>query len=214
MKHGQRPGAQHWPSGYQHGQGIPAEPRRHARGKSWPARHKALTAILGCVALLSAIVAVSSRGFSAPPPIRGATVALTASASPSGGKTPARTAGKATEKKTPKKHEPKKKHHPKKKHQKAKAAPAKHTHAPATKAPATQAPATPAPATQAPATQAAAPPAPSSAAPAGCYPLTDGGNCYKPGEYCRDSDHGDSGVAGDGEAITCADNDGWRWEPV
>jgi hypothetical protein len=22
-----------------------------------------------------------------------------------------------------------------------------------------------------------------------------------------------SGVAGDGEAITCEDNDGWRWEP-
>jgi hypothetical protein len=37
--------------------------------------------------------------------------------------------------------------------------------------------------------------------------------CYEPGEYCRDSDHGSSGVAGDGEAITCEDNDGWRWEP-
>jgi hypothetical protein len=47
----------------------------------------------------------------------------------------------------------------------------------------------------------------------GCYPLTNGGNCYEPGEYCRDSDHGVSGVAGDGEAITCLDNDGWRWEP-
>ena len=29
---------------------------------------------------------------------------------------------------------------------------------------------------------------------------------------CRDDDHGASGVAGDGEAITCEDNDGWRWE--
>jgi hypothetical protein len=44
--------------------------------------------------------------------------------------------------------------------------------------------------------------------------LTDGGNCYEPGEYCRDSDHGASGRAGDGEAITCEDNDGWRWEPT
>jgi hypothetical protein len=50
--------------------------------------------------------------------------------------------------------------------------------------------------------------------PAGCYPLTSGGNCYEPGEYCRDNDHGASGVAGDGERIICADNDGWRWEPA
>jgi hypothetical protein len=47
----------------------------------------------------------------------------------------------------------------------------------------------------------------------GCYPRTDSGNCYEPGEYCRASDHGASGVAGDGEAITCEDNNGWRWEP-
>ena len=58
------------------------------------------------------------------------------------------------------------------------------------------------------------PPPPTTAAPASCYPMTDGGNCYEPGEYCRDSDHGASGVAGDGKAITCADNDGWRWEPT
>lgn len=49
--------------------------------------------------------------------------------------------------------------------------------------------------------------------PPSCYPLTNGGNCYEPGEYCRNSDHGASGVAGDGEAITCAYNNGWRWEP-
>ena len=48
---------------------------------------------------------------------------------------------------------------------------------------------------------------------ASCYPLTNGGNCYEPGEFCRASDHGASGVAGDGEAITCEDNNGWRWEP-
>jgi hypothetical protein len=55
-------------------------------------------------------------------------------------------------------------------------------------------------------------PAPASTAPASCYPLSNEGNCYEPGEYCRDSDHGVSGVAGDGEAIMCEDNDGWRWE--
>ena len=48
---------------------------------------------------------------------------------------------------------------------------------------------------------------------AGCSPLSDEGTCYEPGEYCRDADHGTSGVAGDGKAITCEDNDGWRWEP-
>lgn len=47
----------------------------------------------------------------------------------------------------------------------------------------------------------------------GCYPLTNSGGCYEPGEYCRDSDHGASGIAGDGEPITCEDNNGWRWEP-
>ena len=64
-------------------------------------------------------------------------------------------------------------------------------------------------------------PAPQTTAPAaapatssGCHPLTNAGNCYEPGEYCRDSDHGASGVAGDGKAIICEDNDGWRWEPA
>jgi hypothetical protein len=47
-----------------------------------------------------------------------------------------------------------------------------------------------------------------------CYPLTNAGNCYEPGEYCRTRDHGASGVAGDGEPITCEDNNGWRWEPT
>ena len=47
----------------------------------------------------------------------------------------------------------------------------------------------------------------------GCSPMTDAGGCYEPGEYCRDTDHGISGVAGDGESITCEDNNGWRWEP-
>lgn len=55
---------------------------------------------------------------------------------------------------------------------------------------------------------------PTSTAPVGCHPLTNGGNCYEPGEYCRTSDHGVSGVAGDGEAIICEYNNGWRWEPA
>jgi hypothetical protein len=47
-----------------------------------------------------------------------------------------------------------------------------------------------------------------------CYPLTNGGNCYEPGEFCRTSDHGASGLAGNGEAIECRDNNGWSWDPV
>ncbi len=49
--------------------------------------------------------------------------------------------------------------------------------------------------------------------PTGCYPRTGSGNCYEPGEYCSDADHGMSAIAGDGEAIVCENNDGWRWEP-
>jgi hypothetical protein len=58
-------------------------------------------------------------------------------------------------------------------------------------------------------------PPPSSSAPppvASCYPLTNGGNCYESGEFCRDSDHGVTGIAGNGEKIICEDNNGWRWE--
>jgi hypothetical protein len=50
-------------------------------------------------------------------------------------------------------------------------------------------------------------------APTGCHPLSSGGNCYEAGELCSAADHGLSGVAGNGEAITCEDNNGWRWEP-
>jgi hypothetical protein len=57
-------------------------------------------------------------------------------------------------------------------------------------------------------------PPPSSPTPAGCHPLSNEGTCYEPGEFCRDSDHGVTGVAGDGKTITCEDNDGWRWEPA
>ena len=56
----------------------------------------------------------------------------------------------------------------------------------------------------------ASPPPP----PPACYPRSSAGNCYEPGEYCPTADHGLSGIAGDGKAILCEDNDGWRWEPV
>ena len=56
------------------------------------------------------------------------------------------------------------------------------------------------------------PPAPQPAA--SCYPISDEGTCYEPGEFCRDDDHGMTGLAGDGETIICEDNDGWRWEPA
>jgi len=54
-------------------------------------------------------------------------------------------------------------------------------------------------------------------APAGCHPKTASGSCYEPGEFCRDSDHGVVGVAGNGEAIKCEDTGSgtvWHWEPV
>ena len=47
-----------------------------------------------------------------------------------------------------------------------------------------------------------------------CHPLTNSGKCYEPGEFCRNSDHGRFGVAGNGERIRCENNNGWRWEPV
>jgi hypothetical protein len=66
----------------------------------------------------------------------------------------------------------------------------------------------------APSTAPAATPTQAAPTPAGCHPLSNEGRCYEPGEYCREDDHGTSGVAGDGKAITCEDNDGWRWEPA
>lgn len=78
---------------------------------------------------------------------------------------------------------------------------------PITTAPANPPP-PPVPTTQAPQ------PAPTTAQVQGCYPLTSGGNCYKPGEYCRNSDHGATGTDADGDAIKCEYNNGWRWERV
>ncbi len=88
---------------------------------------------------------------------------------------------------------------------------------PRTSAPAAQASAPSRTAPAAPPTGHAAPPPPpptTAAAAPHCYPLSNEGTCYEPGEFCRDADHGASGVAGDGKAITCEDKDGWRWEPT
>lgn len=56
-------------------------------------------------------------------------------------------------------------------------------------------------------------PAPQSSNNEDCYPLSNAGNCYEAGQYCRHSDEGDTGVAGNGEDIICEDNNGLRWEP-
>lgn len=75
----------------------------------------------------------------------------------------------------------------------------------------TQPAASPTPTPASPPPTQAPPPPPTAAS---CYPLSNEGTCYEPGEFCRESDHGVSGVAGDGEKIICANNDGWRWEPA
>jgi cardiolipin synthase len=51
-------------------------------------------------------------------------------------------------------------------------------------------------------------PPPTSPATAGCSPIDDEGGCYEPGEYCRDDDHGATGRAGDGQTITCENENG------
>jgi uncharacterized protein YkwD len=87
--------------------------------------------------------------------------------------------------------------------------------APASPAQTTPAAVTPAqPNSPAPAQSTQPTASPAAAAPAGCHPLSNEGTCYEPGEYCRNADHGVSGMAGDGEAITCEYNNGWRWEPA
>jgi hypothetical protein len=167
---------------------APQPPQPPRRGKSWPARHKALTGIFALVALIIVIAVANSGGSS---PGGGTTAGLTTTASatsvgvPSQQPTQAGTAVRSTHQKTVQ-----------------------------TTSATSQAPAPPAPPAPAPTTPAAVAAPPAAAAPASCHPLTNAGNCYEPGEYCRDADHDASGVAGDGKAITCEDNDGWRWEPA
>jgi hypothetical protein len=46
-----------------------------------------------------------------------------------------------------------------------------------------------------------------------CHPTTPSGNCYERGEFCSEAEHGETGVAGNGETITCKLNGSyWRRE--
>jgi len=45
--------------------------------------------------------------------------------------------------------------------------------------------------------------------------VASSGNCYEPGEICPAKDHGMSGIAGDGKAITCSyypSSGTWHWK--
>jgi hypothetical protein len=161
--------------------------------KPWPARHKVLTAFLafcGLVFVIGIAAAAGSSSSSTPAAATSSLIAKVPVATPSPTVKKAATAAQTV---TP-------------------SPPTQTTSAPpSTRAQTTAAPQRTAPSTPAQTTP-AAPPASTTAA--SCYPLSDEGHCYEPGEFCRTSDHGKSGVAGDGEAIKCEDNDGWRWEPV
>jgi phosphatidylserine/phosphatidylglycerophosphate/cardiolipin synthase-like enzyme len=53
-------------------------------------------------------------------------------------------------------------------------------------------------------------PAPTPVTTGACF-LDPEGNCYRAGEYCPDSQRGQT-VEGAGGPITCEDKEGWRWE--
>jgi hypothetical protein len=65
-----------------------------------------------------------------------------------------------------------------------------------------------------PTTTSTAPHAPPATTPptTGCY-IDPEGNCYRAGEYCPGSLHGQT-VQGENGPIICEDNNGWRWEPA
>jgi hypothetical protein len=166
---------------------LPApHPPRSGRGtgRATSRARKAALITLGALVLMFVIGLASSHSTKATP-TGNASAAATSTPTHAATSSPTPHAGKA--KKTMKKKKPR----PKK------------TTSPAVAA-------TPPPAATTPSTVASSPAA---ATPAGCSPLSNEGTCYEPGEFCRNSDHGMSGIAGDGEAITCEDNDGWRWEP-
>ena len=175
----------------------PAGHRGRPARKSWPQRHKVLTVLGSLTALIIVIAGIASASGKAKQADNASAVATT---------TPTRT---ATPSRTPTHHATSTETVPTVTAQATTQAPVATTPAPAatTRAPVSTA------AKPTATAHAAAPPPPPATAPAGCSPLTNGGNCYEPGEYCRDTDHGASGVAGDGKAITCEDKDGWRWEP-
>jgi hypothetical protein len=64
------------------------------------------------------------------------------------------------------------------------------------------------PPTTSPPTTAALPP--TTVAATECY-IDPEGNCYRAGEYCPDTLHGQT-VQGEDGPIICENNDGWRWE--
>lgn len=157
--------------------------------------------ITGVIGALAVIIALSNHSGTSP----------AAATAPASSATPRAQAPKATPK--PPKATPKVTPKPSKTAAPAApVSPAQVSASPAQTTPAAAVPAQPSSPAPAQSAQSAAPPA--AAAPAGCYPLSNAGNCYEPGEYCRNADHGVSGMAGDGEAITCEDNNGWRWEPA
>lgn len=181
-----------------------ARPRQDGRQRQWPG--KALTGLLAFAGLIPVIVAASSCGSLSSPgnsTTPGSTMTASATATGAPGQPATRVAAAAQQTQPGSTQTT----------SAASQAPAPPTSAPPTSAPTTPAPTTPASTRPAPTTPAAVAPPPTSMAPAGCHPLTNGGKCYEPGEFCRNSDHGVTGVAGDGETITCEDNDGWRWEP-
>jgi hypothetical protein len=155
----------------------------------WPRRHKVLTVLGGLAALIiiggiaSAAGSGNTRQAGNATPLAAAT--LTHTATPS----PAPT------------------HHTTKKNARPQETPVTVQATTPASAPAPAA----APSHPAATARAAAPSHPAAATSAGCHPLSDEDTCYKPGEYCRDADHGAPGIAGDGKAITCEDNGGWRW---
>ncbi len=58
----------------------------------------------------------------------------------------------------------------------------------------------------------AATPSQTSAAAVSCQPLNSTGQCYQAGDSCPAADRGQSGVDANGNAITCENKHGWRWE--
>ncbi|QUW82451.1 hypothetical protein SMIR_27920 [Streptomyces mirabilis] len=44
-----------------------------------------------------------------------------------------------------------------------------------------------------------------------CSIVSNSGNCYEAGQYCRNRDHGASTTDAGGAGITCAYRNGWRW---
>jgi hypothetical protein len=208
-QHGASPGQP--PYRDQRQPGPPSGDRGRPARRSWPQRHKALTVLGSLTALIIVIGGIASISGKAKEADNASAVTIT---------TPTRTAAPS----------PPSTHHATSTETVPTVTAQATTLAPVATAP-PPAVTTPPPAvttrvpvatTRAPVAAAAqlptattrtAPPPPAATSPAGCRPLSDENTCYEPGEYCRDADHGESGIAGDGKTITCEDNDGWRWEP-